>query len=467
MTTIPRANAPFPYAPWASTTSQAIAPARTEAKAQNGGAADSSSQSKVYVYRNGGGTVKLEPAAGAAAAAAPSPDMDSNVVINTSGAVDAPAKSGYSYFPVGRRHPDLESEVSTFTAPWDKSATAKGSRLSQTTVRTAPQSRFSECGTTGFGGGGGDGRSVCRFEETNHGAFDNVMDTVGRLSAHGGASGSSDSGSGIDEHPLHPSRAASGSTAENATGYPYPRSFSASTPSPTPTRTRHAFMGSPVVRAFSKRPPEGSEYSMDEPAWNGDLKKSSGFPGWSVLPSTPCNHRIMQKRSTSSCVQTLEMGGPTSMLRFVNGRSNAYPPPPPPSPGDRHLLLSGRFSKKPRFPLTTITGAAMRPHPNEDGATAATEAPTPSLDSVCNRHTDFGSAAENATCSFGKYLSVDTCTPTAAGSTEQQLQLVELFPSSVSLAEQTSLRLAFGSALTQKEWLLGTSTLLDAELNLY
>lgn len=435
------------------------------------------------MYQDGGGTNTYEPAAGASAAAAPSSAVISNIVNNTSEAADVPVTSGYCPFSVGGRHRDLESASSTATV-WDKSATAKLLRFSSS---TAPHSGFFKYGRTLCGGAAGSsgGGGVRGFEATSHGACDGVMDVVGHFAAHGAAGGGG-GGSGVGGG-CHPLRAGSGYAAVGGAGYLDPRSFARPNPSPTPARARHRFMESPVTRHRSKRQP-GSDYTLDEPAWNGRMNKTAAFSGMMVPPPAPSSRPAMQKKSTVSGTLPLEMRGHDTMLhhaplgvsnRFLNessevggGRSTTMhlPPPPPAAPGGGYLSPSARCRKKLRVPLTTITGMAARRAPSGHGPIATVEASRADFDYFFNRRSDqlFGASAEGATGLFGKAPSMAASIAAAAtgGSTESQSQLVKSFPASISLAEKTSLRLAFGSALTQEAWFLGTSTLLDAELNL-
>lgn len=396
----------------------------------------------------------------------------SNIVHNISYAAYVPATSGYSLYSAGGRfYRDQEPLPSTF---WDRSEPPKGLRFSTSTTMTAPESRFSKYGS-------GDG-SFCRFKEANRqGACDDMMDKVGLLSAHG-AGGGNNSGHGMGRS-RRPSRADGGRYGVvDGAGHLYPRSPLPPKPSPTSARAHQRFMESPVARdGYTRKPESSSEYATSEPAWNGGgMEESAEFPRWLVSPSSPSNRPAVPKRSMiSSSLLPPEMRGPTNFPhhaplamanRFADGRSTMHlPPPPPPMPAvqphDCYLPPSDRFRKKPRTPLTTMTGVAMPSAPSVDGPNPAIQAPRASYNPLLSHrtHNRFGIAAEGATGSF------DGCTtacPATGGSIKKsQVQVVKNFPASVSLAEQTSLCLAFGSALTEEAWLLGTSTLLGAKLN--
>ena len=472
---------PVPGTPQISSTCQSTVPARAGVTSNSGRGGSSSSPSKVsklYVYRDGGGKTKLKPAAGTASPPTSSAAVGGfNIVHNILD--DVPSGSRY--------YRDQEPFLSTA-----KPATANTVRLSRAAARAAPRSRFSKydavLAADGGGGGGVGGGGFCGFNKAlRHGSPRGVVDVVSPFSAHdAGAEGGGGGGNGMVGSLHSSSRAGDGYIVVNGAGYPScPTASSGLEALQTPTHGHHRPMDSPDVKAYNRRQLERSRYTMDEPVW--DMRKSAVFTGWLIPRSSAPSRPAMPKSSkVSSALLSPEARGSTNMPhhsplvvsnRFVNGCSTtADLPPPTARPRDCYLPPSDRFRKKPRTSLTTITGATMGPPPSVDGPTVAIEAPSSNIEghfSSSSRRTErqhFGTAAEGPTGSFDNGVSMAAsaaaCSLAAGGSPEKRSQPLRSFPASVSLAELKSLRLAFGSALTKEAWLLGTSNLLDAELDL-
>lgn len=370
-------------------------------------------------------------------------------------------------------------------------------RFYEPTTRTAPPPRFSRHGESPSDGAGGSGRGVHGFAATSHGACDDVVNAIGLFVAHGAGHGG-DRGNGNGAGRDSSSTPADGHATGDEAGYPYPHSSSAPHPPRNLTSAQHhRSMESPVSRDHTQRQCGQSNYTMHEQSWNDHLEKLAAFSEWSVPLSAVSNSPAAQKeRTTTITALSSEMQGRNTSpphhaplresIRFVNepeadgGRSTLHlspllraPPQPLTAPtGDGRVPPSGRLCKKLRTPLATISGAAVRSPPSKDGRTAATGSSSTSVDPLfkCRTSQRFVMAAEGETTGGplceGPSTAACASFAGAGGLAESQLQLLKIFPASVSLEEQTSLYLAFGSALTPEAWLSATSTLLDAELDL-
>lgn len=154
----------------------------------------------------------------------------------------------------------------------------------------------------------------------------------------------------------------------------------------------------------------------------------------------------------------LGLGGMRQPVLHSHG---TMPPPLPPGGASSRLFQTNdRDRKKLRIPPCPITGMALRPTSNEDTSIAKITESSTTFD--CGFRDRYGyhrlAEAADKTPVLSDIASTTTGAHTPADSGSQQ---VINFPSSVSYAEQTSLRLAFGSALTQESWLSGTSGLVD------
>lgn len=383
------------------------------------------SPSKLYVYQDGGGAVTLKTTV-----------ADVSAVTTTAKNVEKLASAGSTGsipFPLAENYRILDRE-SLGETPLRAFATP--TMLSSSTTGPAQQPELPAHGRA-LGGGGGSGDCVDIVGDDSMGGI--------YFSSFGGER---DGGRGMEgwgyvgDTPI--STGDDGLTIAMDTAC-CPRLPVFSTTTLKPSSRSYPSMAWPVPRYHRQEQPTRSDCEMeDNLAWNT-------VTGRGVPPLPSASGRHAQHRSGFG-------GTKPSVLQQRCGTA----PPPPPARGASSLSFhaNDRVREKLRIPPTPITGLALRPPTNNNDSIGESTGPLGrAFDGL--RENSFGTAADR-TVSLGDTASM-TAGAAATTPNNGSPQEAMIFPSSVSYTDQISLRLAFGSALTQESWLSGISEFQDVE----
>lgn len=248
-------------------------------------------------------------------------------------------------------------------------------------------------------------------------------------------------------------------------GEPLLRQFSATVPPTSFSKTRH-FMAPPASSGrFLQRAPSPSD-CLSPPSPKVDhLPQQSVASINNELPYSGCTQQPSATprgliRSPAAVPSGSPLPKPTQSNPHQSERKYDYiQPPPTVRPLVRTsggiLQPNGRFQKKLKGPEGTIVGVPVCLDPAYRPSASHVEETNSASDHFGSRAGRGAGMPGNASVSVtsnGEMTATQAKSPTS-------------FPSSVSVEEQTSLRLAFGQSLTQESWLSGTSTLLDVGLN--
>lgn len=245
--------------------------------------------------------------------------------------------------------------------------------------------------------------------------------------------------------------------------------FSAAVPPPSFSKTRH-FLAPPASSSrFLRRAPSPSEcLSPPLPSPEADHLPQQSAMSASIKNEPPYSGRTQHSSVTPRGLITSPAAVPSGPPPPKPSKSNPHlperkggyiPPPPTVRPLVRTsggiLQPNGRFQKKLRGPKGAIVGVPV----------CLDFAYRPSASHVEETNSAPDHFALGAVRGAGSFCNASGSAASNVETTATQAKSATSFPSSVSVEEQTSLRLAFGQSLTQESWLSGTSTLLDVGLN--